>query len=102
MISRLILVLALLSATPASAALTCDDLASIARAAALARAAGEPEESLYDRVPSLVAHLLADGESASDAEISSARVLASAVYRQRITAREASRRVLQQCGGRQA
>lgn len=98
----ILLALSVLVAAPATAALTCDDLAAIARVAALARAAGEPEESLYDRVPSLVAHLLADGESASDAEISSARVLASAIYRQRITAREASRRVLQQCHGRQA
>lgn len=91
----------MLAASDSRAELTCADLASIAQAAALARMRGETEQSLADRVPDLVAHLLEDGESASARDLEAARQLAITVYRQPITPRMAVRRTLQQCGAQQ-
>jgi len=98
----LALLLSLLAPLQAAAALSCADLASVAQAAALARAAGEAEDSLSARIPDIVAHLLADGDTASASEIEAARQLALITYRARLSARDAARRTAQQCGGKTA
>lgn len=95
------IVVGLLMATRSHAALTCPDLAAVAQAAALSRMAGETEDSLLGRVPTIVGHLLSDGEYVTARDLEVARQLALSVHRTPILPAAAVRRTLQQCGARQ-
>lgn len=94
---------AVLAATlPCTAnALSCRDYASLAQSAAIYRDAGVPEQQVVEMVPTAILHSLSDGERVTIFEIDYAQAMARAIYRSRITAKDAGDAAFRRCMGAQ-